>query len=138
MSMQQSRSKFTLSNIPFKCTVQSALGVLVLCTSLSAAANNPCILGDGYRVSSGSAVTIFPVNCPSDCRDYPNGTIPTPLFCVNGVLGESDPRLTGGSVAPVVNALQYNGFSCTAIPNPYSTPQYIQSADRKGCVKVTK
>lgn len=93
-----------------------------------------CMLGDGFVILSGSNLTVYPVTCGSDCRDYPDGGFPTTLFCMNGKLGESDPVLAGGSVEPAVVASQYNGFSrCTALPNPWR--RYAQSADRKSCVK---
>lgn len=94
----------------------------------------PCMLGDGYVILSGSNLTVFPVSCGSDCHDYPDGGFATTLFCLNGALGESDPVLARGSVAPLVIASQYNGFSrCTALPNSYR--RLAQSADRKSCVK---
>jgi len=92
-----------------------------------------CILGDGYKIPSGGHLTTYPVGCPSDCFDYPNGGLDDTLYCNDGVLGRSDPALTGGSVAPLVTAAHYNGYSrCSALPHPNG--EWGQSADRKTCV----
>jgi hypothetical protein len=93
-----------------------------------------CVLGDGYVIPSGSGKIIYPVTCPSDCNDFPNGGLDFGLFCKNGVLGENDPNLTGGTVGPpFLNASQFNGYSrCTARPNGV----WGQSADRKTCVHL--
>lgn len=131
MPIQSPHTILTPLHNRFKALLQCGLVGLTLCTSLNALAASPCILGDGYRIPSGGSTTVYPVSCGSDCNDFPDGGFATPLFCVNGVLGESDPKLTGGPVAPVVNALLYNGYSrCTALPNG----RYQQSADRKTCV----
>lgn len=96
-----------------------------------------CTLGDGYVIASGASKIIYPVSCASDCNDYPNGGLDYGLFCLNGVLGEWDPALAGGTVGPPINPLTFNGHSrCTALPNPYSTPRWGQSADRKTCVRL--
>lgn len=99
----------------------------------------PCILGDGYRVTSGASIKVYPVRCPSNCFDYPNGGIELELFCKSGTLGISDPTLTAdGTVAPYEVASQYNGYSrCTALPShPGWWDKWGQSADRKSCVKL--
>jgi hypothetical protein len=76
-----------------------------------------CPFGDGFILASGASKTIYPVWCPSDCYDFPNGGLDYTLFCLNGVLGEWDPALTGGNVGPAINGLIYNGYSrCTARP----------------------
>ena len=105
--------------------------------STSSALVGQCTLGDGYVVPNGGSFTVYTVRCPSDCNDYPNGTYPTELFCKNGVLGESNPALSGGTVDPIVVAAHYNSYSrCTALPNPYSTPQWGTNATRKTCVRL--
>ncbi len=115
-----------------KPVLLGGLTALALTVGANAMAALPCIMGDGYKIPSGGNVTVAPVSCGSDCYDYPNGGFETKLFCVNGVLGESDPKLTGGPVAPLVNAAEYNGYSrCTALP----TAAYKQSADRKSCIR---
>lgn len=101
----------------------------------------PCILGDGYKIASGGNLIVYPVRCPSNCFDFPNGGLDTQLFCKDGVLGISDPTLTkDGTVAPYEVAAQYNGYSrCTALPqfHPWpNQPKWGQSADRKTCVKL--
>lgn len=97
----------------------------------TAALSSACVLGDGYIIASGHSRTVAHVTCPSDCYDSPNGGFADPLFCLNGVLGESDPILAGGSVAPFVVAAQYNGYGkCTALPNG----RWGQSADRRTCI----
>ncbi len=95
-----------------------------------------CVLGDGYVIASGSSKTIYPVSCPSDCNDFPNGGLDLAMFCKDGILGENDPLLTGGTVGPpFLSGSTFNGYSrCTARPNPYSG--WAQSADRKTCVKL--
>lgn len=96
-----------------------------------------CVLGDGYPIASGSHVIVYPVTCGSDCNDYPDGGFARYLFCLNGVLGENDPAQAGGSVGAPVPQHLWNGYSrCTALPNPWSTPRYGQSADRKTCVAL--
>ena len=98
----------------------------------TAISTTACVLGDGYVIPNGGKKTVYPVSCGSDCNDYPRGGFATDLFCVNGILGESDPKLTGGPVAPLAIAAQYNGKSaCTALP----TAVYKQSADRKSCIR---
>lgn len=96
-----------------------------------------CTLGDGFVIASGGHKSLYPVTCPSDCNDFPNGGFEYVVFCLNGTLGEDDPALTGGSVGPAIPASQYNGnIRCTAKPNPYSTPHWGQSADRRTCVRL--
>jgi hypothetical protein len=96
-----------------------------------------CVLGDGYEIPSGGHLIVYPVGCPSDCDDFPNGGLDFGLFCLNGGLGENDPLLTGGSVAPVLVPQAWNGHSrCTTRPNPYTTPPWGQSSDRKHCVRL--
>jgi hypothetical protein len=103
----------------------------------SAALGASCSLGDGYVIPSGGSKTIYPVTCPSDCNDFPNGGLDYTLFCLNGVLGEWDPALAGGTVGPPVNGLAFNGYSrCTARPNPWSTPMWGQTPDRKHCSQL--
>jgi hypothetical protein len=103
----------------------------------SAVTGASCVLGDGYVIPSGGSKTIYPVSCPSDCRDFPNGGLDTTLFCLNGVLGEWDPALTGGTVGPAIPQHIWNGnHRCTAKANPYSNPKWGQSADRKSCVQL--
>lgn len=101
----------------------------------------PCTLGDGYKIPSGGSFKAYPVRCPNNCFDYPNGGIEKILFCKDGMLGISDPTLTAdGTVAPYEVAGQYNGYSrCTALPlfNPWpNQPKWGQSANRKTCVKL--
>lgn len=97
----------------------------------------PCVLGDGYVIPSGGSKIIYPVSCPSTCGDFPNGGLDQPLFCLNGVLGEWDPSLTGGTVGPAIPQHIWNGYSrCTAKANPYSTPKWGQTSDRKFCVQL--
>ena len=103
-------------------------------STASAEVGSSCTLGDGYVIASGGNKTVYPVTCPSDCNDFPGGGLPLTLYCLNGVLGLSNPALTGGSVAPTTPASQYNGNSvCTALPNP---PTWGQSANRKTCVHL--
>ena len=99
----------------------------------AAALDVACVLGDGYVIPSGGHITVYPVSCGSDCRDYPNGGFARELFCVNGVVRKGDPALPGGSLAPLVTASYFNGYSrCTALP----TASYTQSADRKSCIPL--
>lgn len=100
----------------------------------------PCVLGDGYKVKSGASIKVYPVRCPTNCFDAPNGgPIEKQLFCKDGTLGISDPTLTAdGTVAPYEVASQYNGPGhCTALPShPGWWDKWGQSADRKTCVKL--
>ena len=97
----------------------------------AAALGAACVLGDGYVIPSGGNITVYPVSCGTDCNDRPGGGFDLQLFCVNGVLGESNPALSGGPLDPLVTASHFNGYSrCTALP----TASYTQSADRKTCI----
>lgn len=94
-----------------------------------------CAFGDGFVLASGASKTIYPVTCPSDCNDFPNGGLDYTLFCLNGVLGEWDPALTGGTVGPAINGLMFNGYSrCSTRPS--WNGRWGQTADRKGCVRL--
>ncbi len=94
-----------------------------------------CPFGDGFVLASGASKTIYPVTCPSDCNDFPNGGLDYTLFCLNGVLGEWDPALTGGTVGPAINGLMFNGYSrCSTRPS--WNGRWGQTADRKGCVRL--
>lgn len=102
-----------------------------LATSTQPVLGASCTFGDGFVLASGGNKTIYPVSCASDCLDFPNGGLDYTLFCKDGVLGEWDPTLTGGTVGPAINGAIFNGNSrCTAKP----TATWAQSADRKRCV----
>jgi hypothetical protein len=104
-------------------------------STATSALNESCVLGDGFVIPHGSNHTSYPVTCGSDCNDYPSGGFPLTMYCQHGLLGESNPALTGGSVAPYLTASQYNGYSmCTALPNPWRN--MVQSADRKTCIQL--
>ncbi|XXF80171.1 hypothetical protein P2318_10585 [Myxococcaceae bacterium GXIMD 01537] len=100
---------------------------------VSMALGASCVLGDGYVIASGSYKSVYPISCPSDCYDYPEGGFEFCLYCLNGVIGENDPLLTGGTVGPpFVDGTLFNGYSrCSVRP----TAQWAQSADRKTCVR---
>lgn len=90
-----------------------------------------CVFGDGFILRSGGHVTLYPVHCGTDCNDAPNGGLDTTYFCKNGVLGESDPVLSGGTLEPLAVASQLNGKArCTAL----ATDTYTVSADRRICI----
>lgn len=102
-----------------------------------AALGASCVFGDGFVVPSGGHHIIYPVTCPSDCDDFPNGGLDYWLFCLDGVFGEWDPALTGGTVGPAINASMLNGYTrCSTKPNPWSTPQWAVTPDRRHCVQI--
>ncbi|MCP3138267.1 hypothetical protein [Pyxidicoccus xibeiensis] len=120
-------------DIPEKAAHAGDTGDAPSIESASASLGASCVLGDGYVIASGSSKTLYPVSCPSDCYDFPDGGLDLALFCKDGVLGENDPLLTGGTVGPPFrDASTFNGYSrCSVIP----TALWAQSADRKTCVR---
>ncbi|RKH00107.1 hypothetical protein D7V97_30745 [Corallococcus sp. CA053C] len=111
----------------------ASMGASPMKAAPTALVGDGCVFGDGSAIASGTSRTLYPVSCPSDCNDFPNGGLDLVLFCKDGVLGENDPSLTGGTVGPPFrNALLFNGSRrCTALP----TDQWAQSVDRLTCVR---